>query len=102
RSPPSALARQPDALSGGDAGRYIDLVPPRLPGGTGERDGAAAAPVRLLDGERQLGLLVRPRYTAAGGACSEERAEQVVDVHALRCEEIGRASCRERAERSGD
>ncbi|GDY72164.1 hypothetical protein SAV31267_016490 [Streptomyces avermitilis] len=88
---PAALARQPDALPVGDARRHVDLVPPRLPVGTGERDGATAASVRLLDGERQFGLLVRSGDAAPGGAGSEHGAEQVLDVDALRSEVVAEA-----------
>lgn len=67
----ATLTRQPDALPVGDARRHVDLVLPRLPGGTGECDGATAASVRLLDSERQFRLLVRSRDAASGGAGSE-------------------------------
>lgn len=82
---PPALSRQPDALPVGDARRDVDLVAPWLPGRPGECDGTAAALVRLLDGERQFGLLVGSRYACGAGAaaCAEERAEQVLDVHIL-------------------
>lgn len=87
----AALARQPDALPVGDTWRHVDLIPPRLPGGTGERDGATAAPVRLLDGERQFGLLVRSGDATSGGSQAEHGAEQVLDVDALRAEVVAEA-----------
>lgn len=70
---PPALSRQPDALPVCDARRDVDLVAPRLPGGPGQCDGTAAALVRLLDGERQFGLLVGSRY--AGGAAPAPKSD---------------------------
>src|SRR5262249_10848272 len=77
----TALPGQPDPLTIGNACRDVDvegaLARPA------ERDGPAAAPVRLLDGQRQLGLLIRARNRTPPATCTaaEDPAEQILDVN---------------------
>src|SRR5205085_7220180 len=79
----AALTREPDPLAVRHAGRDVHLERP-LPSPGGQRHGTAPTGERLLDGQRQLRLLVRPGHraeaAARSGAAAEHAPQQVVDV----------------------
>ena len=77
-----ALSGQPDPLPVDDPGGNVDGVPARLRRAL-QGHLPRPTPVRLLDGEPQLGLLVRSADrppSAAAPPAAEDPAEEVVEV----------------------
>src|SRR5690349_9952819 len=78
---PPALPGQADALAVGDPRWDVHLVGARSRW-PGQRDGAPATPVCILDRQGQLGLLVCPGNGPARTARAEHPTEQVLEIDA--------------------